>query len=106
MSGKTSESEDLILGDQFPCWGYSQGEVCFCQQHSAHETARSGLRSAHDSRPRRALLHHSHSWAPLIRRRLFRVTRPIWDISAACFVQRTWPKCPYSARWPFMFWWP
>src|SRR5262245_368043 len=35
-----------------------------------------GLRSAHDCRPRRALLHHSHSWAPPIRRRRFRVTRP------------------------------
>jgi hypothetical protein len=36
-----------------------------------------GLRSAHDCQPRRALLHHSHSWAPPIRRRRFRVTRHI-----------------------------
>jgi hypothetical protein len=36
-----------------------------------------GLRSAHDCRPRRALLHHSHSWASPIRRRRFRVTRHI-----------------------------
>src|SRR5262245_34547547 len=28
-----------------------------------------GLRSAHDCRPRRALLHYSHSWASPIRRR-------------------------------------
>src|SRR5262245_46761061 len=42
--------------------------------------AHGGLRSAHDCRPRRALLHHSHSWAPLIRRRRFRVTRPRADM--------------------------
>jgi hypothetical protein len=42
-----------------------------------------GLRSAHDCRPRRALLHHSHSWAPPMRRRRFRVTRPIRDLSAS-----------------------
>jgi hypothetical protein len=35
-----------------------------------------GLRSAHDCQPRRALLHHSHSWAPPLLRRRFRVTRP------------------------------
>src|SRR6185295_1455772 len=42
-----------------------------------------GLRSAHDCRPRRALLHHSHSWAPPIRRRRFRVTRPFSDMGNA-----------------------
>src|SRR5262249_32668288 len=39
-----------------------------------------GLRSAHDCRPRRALLHHSHSWASPVRRRRFRVTHPAADI--------------------------
>src|SRR5262245_54176623 len=39
-----------------------------------------GLRSAHDCRPRRALLHHSHTWAPPIRRRRFRVTRPTTEV--------------------------
>src|SRR5262249_5099752 len=31
--------------------------------------------------PRRALLRHAHSWAPPIRSRRFRVTRPIIDVS-------------------------
>jgi hypothetical protein len=40
-----------------------------------------GLRSAHDCRPRTALLHHSHSWASPIRRRRFRVTRSKGDFA-------------------------
>src|SRR5262249_41658528 len=35
-----------------------------------------GLRSAHDRRPRRALLHHRYSWAPPILRRRVRDTHP------------------------------
>ena len=56
-----------------------------------------GLRSAHDCRPRRALLHHSHSWASPIRRRRFRVTRRTaeagdggnWRIRFCCKSRRT-----------------
>src|SRR5215470_8053659 len=47
-----------------------------------------GLRSAHDCRPRRALLHHSHSWAPPIRRRRFRVTRPLTALVHARLLRR------------------
>jgi hypothetical protein len=46
----------------------------------------SGLRSAHDCRPRRALLHLSYSWAPPVLRRRFRDTRPKPDIGAKIII--------------------
>src|SRR5262245_35408917 len=50
-----------------------------------------GLGSAHDCRPRRALLHHSHSWASPILRRRFRVTRPTTDSGWGPIVHCTSP---------------
>src|SRR5262249_5018548 len=48
-----------------------------------------GLRSAHDSRPRRALLHHSYSWAPPIFRRCVRDTRPTTEVEQPILLWRT-----------------
>src|SRR5215471_863931 len=52
----------------------------FCNAH--HHGIWPKQLAVDDCRPRRALLHHSHSWAPPIRRRRFRVTRHSFTVLA------------------------
>jgi len=57
-----------------------------------------GLRSAHDCRPRRALLHHRYSWAPSVSRRRVRDTHPEADLGGSIAVMRSIGRAYPCAR--------